>query len=89
MFYNVVSVESMKNFSGEKIGRNIIKLENGLEVTFYDRALIEKELGTFNIIDVSKIDEPIKHMENQKSLKCFNVICKKTNSFSNHPNLCL
>ena len=77
MFYNVVSVESMKNFTGVFIEKNVLKLENGLIVTFYNLDRMKNEFEAYNIIDVSKIDEPIKHMENQEPLKCFNVICKK------------
>jgi hypothetical protein len=67
----------MKNFTGVFIEKNVLKLENGLIVTFYNLDLIKNEFEAYNIIDVSKIDEPIKHMENQEPLKCFNVICKK------------
>lgn len=77
MFFNVVSVDSMINFSGEKTGKNSIKLKNSLEVNFYNLKGIESEFKDYNIIKISKIAEPIKHMENQQALHCFNVICQK------------
>lgn len=77
MFFNVVSVDSMMNFSGEQLVNNIIKLDNGLELTFYNLNRIEEEFKNYNITKITKIDEPIKYMKNQKPLHCFNVICQK------------
>lgn len=77
MFFNVVSCESMINFSGKQITSDIIQLENGLEVTFYDLNRVVEEFKIYNIIEIEKIDEPIKFVKDQKPLHCFNVICQK------------
>ncbi|MFC2104438.1 class I SAM-dependent methyltransferase [Bacteroidota bacterium] len=77
LFFNVVSTESIKDFEGKLINKNTKKLDNGIEVFFYNLENIVSEFTDYNIIDISKIDEPIKHMKDQESLKCFNVICKK------------
>jgi 2-polyprenyl-3-methyl-5-hydroxy-6-metoxy-1,4-benzoquinol methylase len=77
MFFNVVSIESIQDFNGNLIAKNTKKLENGIEVYFSDIDSIRKEFENYNIIGISKIAEPIKHMKDQKPLNCFNVICKK------------
>lgn len=77
MFFSIVSCESMINFSGKQIDKDIIQLENGLKVTFYDLKRVEEEFKIYNIIEIEKIDEPIKFAKDQKPLHCINVICQK------------
>ena len=77
MFFTVVSIDSIEDFIGKLICENTKKLENGIEVHFYNSESILHDFGNYNIIDISKIEEPIKHMKDQKPLNCFNVICKK------------
>ena len=77
MFFTVVSIDSIEDFTGTLICENTKKLENGIEVHFYNSESILNDFGNYNIINISKIEEPIKHMKDQKPLNCFNVICKK------------
>lgn len=77
MFFNVVSIYSIEEFVGKIVDENTKKLENGIELHFYNSESILNDFGNYNIINISKIAEPIKHMKNQKPLNCFNVICKK------------
>ncbi|NOQ25859.1 MAG: methyltransferase domain-containing protein [Bacteroidales bacterium] len=77
MFFTVVSIDSIEGFSGNLISENTKKLENGIELHFYNSESILNDFGNYNIIDISKIEEPIKHMKDEKPLNCFNVICKK------------
>lgn len=77
MFFTVISIDSIEGFSGNLICENTKKLENGVEVHFYNSESILNDFGNYNIIDISKIEEPIKHMKDQEPLNCYNVICKK------------
>ncbi|MDA3953726.1 MAG: class I SAM-dependent methyltransferase [Bacteroidales bacterium] len=77
MFFTIVSIDSIKEFKGMSLDKNTIKLENGIEVYFSDLESIINDFGNYNIINISKIAEPIKHMKDQKPLHFFNVICKK------------
>ncbi len=49
----------------------------GLNVLFYDFEGVKREFSNFGLIELTKIDEPIKHMENELPLKCILVNCKK------------
>jgi SAM-dependent methyltransferase len=77
MFFTVISIDSIEGFNGNLICENTKKLENGIEVHFYNSESILNDFGNYNIIDISKIEEPIKHMKDEKPLNCYNVICKK------------
>ena len=77
MFFNVISTDSLNDYTGKTMGQNLLKLENNLNVYFYNLEAVMKEFSNYNIIDIYKIKEPIKHLQNQKPINCFNVICKK------------
>lgn len=77
MFFNIVSIDALNDFTGDLIDKNTLKLESGVNVFFYDLESIENEFNKYNILSIEQIDEPIKHMKDQKPLHCYNVICKK------------
>ena len=77
MFFNVISTDSLNDYTGKTMGQNLLKLENNLEVYFYNLEAVMKEFSNYNIIDIYKIQEPIKHLQNQKPINCLNVICRK------------
>jgi hypothetical protein len=48
-----------------------------LRVFFYDLESAKNEFENFGLVDICKIDEPIKHMTNEPPLKCIYVMCKR------------
>ena len=44
---------------------------------FYDTDSAKREFEKFGLIELSEIDEPIKHMENEPPLKCLMIKCQK------------
>ena len=77
MVFVVVSTKAELFAQGKKLSNNRYKLNNGLNVFFYDSTSIEKEFEIFRLIKYYEISEPIKHIKNEPDLKCFVVECQK------------
>lgn len=77
MIFSVVSDISNMYGRGKKISMNRYEITPGLTVFFYNLITVEKEFKNFGLLDFYDMEEPIKHMENQESLKCIYIVCKK------------
>jgi ubiquinone/menaquinone biosynthesis C-methylase UbiE len=77
MVFIVVSKEYKLYGNGKLVSIDRFMIDKGLTVFFYDAETIEKEFSPFGLVEYSKIDEPVKHMENEEPMKFFQVICKK------------
>ena len=77
MFFVVVSKKANIFGEGKELSKNRYEIQNGLKVFFYDEQSIEQEFSSFGLISFEEIDEPIKHMENEPSLKCYLINCQK------------
>ncbi len=77
MIFIVVSKEASMFGNGKQMSRNRFELMKGLEVFFYDFDSVIQEFENYGLVDYHKIDEPIKHMENEPPLKCILVKCRK------------
>ncbi len=77
MIFVVVSKKSEMYGNGRQISSNRFELTKGLKVYFYDIDSATKEFKNFGLFNVTEIDEPVKHMENQVPLKCIIIKCKK------------
>ena len=78
MFFVVVSKKTNVFGEGKKISKDRFKIQNGLNVFFYDEQSIKQEFSSFGLISYEEIDEPIKHMKNEPPLKCFLIKCQRT-----------
>lgn len=63
--------------SGKPIGKDRFRIENGLNVFFYDSVSIEREFGKFGLIEYREIEEPVKHISNEEPMKFWMVVCRK------------
>jgi hypothetical protein len=77
MVFIVVSKEYKLYGNGKLVSIDRFMIDKGLTVFFYDAETIENEFSPFGLVEYSKIDEPVKHMENEEPMKFFQVICKK------------
>lgn len=77
MIFTVVSKQANMFGNGKKLSKDRFELMKGLNVYFYDSDSVKKEFSDFGLIDFKDIEEPIKHMIGQETLKCKFVICKK------------
>jgi SAM-dependent methyltransferase len=66
--------------NGKPVSKDRFRIQNGLEVFFYDSGSIEREFGKFGLIEYREIEEPVKHMPNEEPMKCWMVVCRKSNS---------
>lgn len=79
MVFIMISKESDLYNSGKYISRNRFRIANGLKVFFYDEENIRTEFKDYTVVEIIKIDEPVKYAEGLEPIKCWMVVCKKLN----------
>jgi SAM-dependent methyltransferase len=77
MIFTVVSKQANMYGNGKQLSKDRFEIMKGLNVFFYDSNSVKREFSDFGLIETKDIEEPIKHMIGQESLKCEIVICKK------------
>lgn len=63
--------------NGELVSKDRFRIQNGLEVFFYDPETIVKEFGRFGLVEYTEIEEPVKHMPTEEPMKFWMVVCRK------------
>lgn len=63
--------------NGRKLNKDRFELMKGFNACYNDSDTVKKEFADFDLIEFVDIEEPIKHMVGQESLKCKFVICRK------------
>ena len=63
--------------NGQPISKDRFRIQNGLNVFFYDPETIVEEFGQFGLIEYRELEEPVKHLENEEPMKFWMVICRK------------
>jgi len=64
--------------NGRPVSKDRFRIQNGLDVFFYDSVSIEREFGKFGLIEYREIEESVKHMPNEEPMKFWMVVCRKT-----------
>lgn len=77
MIFTVVSKQANMYGKGKQLSKDRFEISKGLNVYFYDSNSVKREFSDFGLTETKVIEEPIKHMIGQESLKCKIVICKK------------
>jgi SAM-dependent methyltransferase len=62
---------------GKYLSRDRYEISKGLKAYFYDSDSVMKEFSRFGMIDCIDIEEPVKFMEGEETVKLKFVICKK------------
>jgi hypothetical protein len=70
MIFTVVSKQANMFGNGRKLSKDRFELIKGLNVYFYDSESIKKKFSDYGLIEFRDIEEPIKHMIGQETLKC-------------------
>jgi SAM-dependent methyltransferase len=78
MVFVMVSKEYTKlHNDGKRISHNRYRIQNGLEVFFYDQDAVEREFIRYGLVECSEVDEPVKHLENEAPMKFWRLVCRK------------
>lgn len=78
MVFVVVSKGYTKLYeNGKQISKDRFRMQNGLEVFFYDSESVKKEFGPFDLAEFCEIEEPVKHMPTEEPMRFWMVICRK------------
>lgn len=64
--------------NGKPVSKDRFRIQNGLDVFFYDPETIVMEFGRFGLIEYTEIEEQVKHMPNEEPMKFWMVVCRKT-----------
>lgn len=64
--------------NGKPVSKDRFRIQNGLDVFFYDSASIEREFSPFGLIEYREIEEPVKHLPSEEPMKFWMVVCKKS-----------
>ena len=79
MVFVVVSKGYNKLYeNGKPVSKDRFRMQNGLDVFFYDPETIVKEFGRFGLVEYREIEEPVKHMPNEAPMKFWIVVCRKS-----------
>lgn len=63
--------------NGKRISKDRFRMQNGLEVFFYDSESIKKEFGPFGLTGFREIEETVKHAPNGEPMRFWSVVCRK------------
>lgn len=63
--------------NGKPVSKDRFRIQNGLDVFFYDPETIVKEFGRFGLVEYTEIEEQVKHMPKEEPMKCWMVVCRK------------
>jgi SAM-dependent methyltransferase len=77
MIFTVVSKKAEMFGKGRLLSNSRYEISKGLRVYFYDLESAEREFKKSGLFELSEIDEPVKHVENEPPLKCIMVKCKR------------
>jgi len=77
MIFVVASDQMSLCGSGRLLSKDRYEISKGLKVFFYDSDSIFNEFSAFGMTGCNDIDEPVKFMAGQESVKMKYVVCKK------------
>jgi len=77
MIFVVASKQMSLYGNGRFLSTDRYEISKGLKVFFYDSESVSREFSKFGIIECKDIEEPVKFMEGQESVKLKYVVCKK------------
>ena len=63
--------------NGRPVGKDRFRIQNRLDVFFYDSVSIERGFRKFGLVEYREIDEPVKHMPTEEPMKFWMVVCRK------------
>lgn len=79
MIFTVVSKKASMYGNAKRLSKDRFEIMKGLSVFFYDSDSVKREFEKYGLLEITEIDEPIKHMENEPPLKCLLIKCQKRN----------
>ena len=77
MIFTTISKEAPMFGKGNQLGKDYFEIMEGLKMFFYDEDSIQQEFGQYRLVEISKIVEPHKNMENKPPFPFIMVKCKK------------
>ncbi|NEM98006.1 class I SAM-dependent methyltransferase [Pontibacter burrus] len=77
MVFVAVSTKSPNYGTGRQLSRNRFEIFEGVQMYFYDEAVVKQEFGNYTLVDFKEIEEPTKHMPGKPPLRFYMVTCRK------------
>ncbi len=77
MIFTAISKDASMYGKGKKLDKDYFEIMEGLKMFFYDEDSVQQEFGNYGLVEISKIVEPHKNMENKPPFPFIMVKCKK------------
>ncbi|MDR1632354.1 MAG: class I SAM-dependent methyltransferase, partial [Dysgonamonadaceae bacterium] len=77
MIFSTISKNDSMYGKGKQLSKNRFLMTSGAKLFFYDSESIRREFGEYGLTDFSEMDEPVKLLKNNPSLKFTVVKCQK------------
>jgi SAM-dependent methyltransferase len=77
MIFTAASANGNLYGHGRRLSKDRFELSRGLKAFFYDNDSVNKEFSAVGLEEFMDIDEPVKFMDGQESVKLKYVVCRK------------
>ncbi len=71
MVFTAITKHASTHGVGEKLGKDLFKTKDGVELFFYDEESIQEEFGRFGLIEATIVEE-------KPATKFWKIVCRKT-----------
>lgn len=77
MVFVAISTSTPTYGEGVRLGRNWYRTKHGVELFYYDSESVDKEFGSYGLLEAKEIDEPAQKVENRPSQRFWQITCRK------------
>jgi SAM-dependent methyltransferase len=77
MIFSTISKNDSMYGKGKPLSESRFLMASGAKLFFYDSESIKREFGKYGLTDFLEMDEPVKYLENNPSMKFTIVKCQK------------
>lgn len=77
MVFVAISKSDAAFGEGEELSKDRFETQHGVQLFFYDAASVEKEFGTYGLVEATEINEPAENTGNKTSRKFWQITCRK------------
>lgn len=77
MVFVALSKSTASYGEGTPLGKDRFESRHGVKLFYYDEASVDKEFGTYGLMEAKEISEPANNPENKPSQKFWHISCTK------------
>jgi SAM-dependent methyltransferase len=81
MVFVAISKMDTRYGEGKEVSKDTFETKHGVTLFFYDSDSVKEEFGNYGLVEAKEINEPVKNMENKRSQKFWQIICRRENKW--------